>query len=96
MKKTIGYMVYISHCNALKNKLHKEFYEEMSKIERLFFEDLSVLKKQIKDVVKELNEKHSRCKPIVIYFTDFGKKGDYIGIHSGTGVSCSILSIKSY
>lgn len=88
MNTVTHYFVYVGHSTGTKNKLQSEFKKYLESlsgmlIEEPFYKDLI---KQIKAKSEELNQKHNRCQPLKIGFSElYSKKGSRIdGFYSLT------------
>ncbi|MEP2447379.1 MAG: hypothetical protein ABJI69_09135 [Balneola sp.] len=74
------YLSYVGHQLTTKNKLQKELREWLISKDRILInteEDLEAYKKMVVNKVSELNEKHTRCKPIKVHWWHHGFNNDY-------------------
>lgn len=81
MSQVTHYFVHVGHSTQTKNKLQEEFKNYLESLSGMlvtepFYGDLT---KQIKRKAEELNEKHRRCQPLKIGFSElYSKKGNHI------------------
>jgi hypothetical protein len=87
------YLAYLSYNTALRNNLEKDLFEHLKQENRKLIPERvfkNKYKEQLINQIDELNKKHSRCKPLTVYFHNHNYD-QYISLHTGTGIVFQFL-----